>query len=75
MPHPHFNTDSEMNSCWRHYYNNLEAEESRKDDDERHTAAKKKNKKQPPASQPKPNRQGLVPAEDGWFTVVSTKKN
>lgn len=76
MPHPHFKNDSEMNSYWRHYYNNLEEEESRKDDDERRAvAAKKKNKKEPSAPQPKPNRQGLVPEEDGWFTVVSTKKH
>jgi len=77
MPHPNFNTDSEMNSYWRHYYNHIESEESKKDDEERRAAnraARKKNKKQQPPA-PKPNRQGLVAAEDGWFTVVSTKKH
>lgn len=78
MPHPHFNTPSEENSYWRHYDNYMEGKKAEEEDAKYYAAKrleKKKNKKQPPAPQPKPNRQGLVAAEDGWFTVVSTKKH
>jgi len=74
MPHPHFNTISEENSYWRHYDNYIVEQEEAK----QHFAVKrqeKKNKKKSTAPAPKPNRQGLVAAEDGWFTVVSTKKH
>jgi hypothetical protein len=77
MPHPNFKTVSEENSYWRHYDNYMESKQAEEDCRKNKNKSKSKSKKQPPIAPPlpKPNRQGLVAAEDGWFTVVTTKKH
>ena len=68
MPHPHFRTNWEENSYWRHYDNYMESKQA--DEDAAKYRAVNKNKKKPQPAAPKPNRQGLVAEEDGWFTVA-----
>ena len=72
MPHPHFKSVSEENSYWRHYDNYMESKQA-DEDAAKYRAVNKdknKNKKKPQPAAPKPNRQGLVAEEDGWFTVA-----
>ena len=66
MPHPRFRTNWEENSYWRHYDNHMEEMREREEAQAREEAEQAK---------PKPNRQGLVAAGDGWFTVANANTN